>query len=94
MQQIARRNDAFSLIRDNYQSNTVTLDKTKTTDSFERHQNDVLNYHIWKLKNKRKKIQALDNFEMRLEMTLQRKKMKQKQLEKKFYNHKFSTRSE
>jgi hypothetical protein len=56
-------------------------------------QNYVMKHEMWKINNKRKKIQALSNFEMRLEMTLQKKKLKKKELEKKYYGYNFKPKT-
>jgi hypothetical protein len=49
----------------------------------------VLNHRIWKINNRRKKKKKLSDFEMRLELTLQKKKLKQKELERKYYGYNF-----
>lgn len=51
--------------------------------------NYMLNHRMWKLNNKKKKMKQLSDFEVRLEMTLQKKKLKKKELEKKYYDYNF-----
>ena len=46
-----------------------------------------------KLFTKKRRIEALSDFEMRLEMTLQKKKLKKKALEKKYYDFDFKPRT-
>ena len=52
----------------------------------------LLKHQIWKINNKRRKMEALNNFEMRRELAIQRKKKKKKELEEKYYGFDFQPR--
>ena len=68
---------------------------TKELMQIEQEKNNqaILNHRIWKINNRRKKKKKLSDFEMRLELTLQKKKLKQKELEKKYYGYNFKPKT-
>ena len=53
----------------------------------------VMKHQMWKLNNRKRKKKKVSDFEMRLEMTLQKKKLRKKELEKKYYDYKFKPKT-